>query len=40
MAKALDSAIAKVIAEAKVQTYDMGGSAGTLDVANAIAGYC
>jgi isocitrate/isopropylmalate dehydrogenase len=40
MAKALDEAIAKVIAEAKVQTYDMGGSAGTLDVANAIAAYC
>ena len=40
MAKALDDAIAKVIAEGKVRTYDMGGSAGTLDVANAVAKYC
>jgi isocitrate/isopropylmalate dehydrogenase len=40
MADALDKAIAKVIAEGKVRTYDMGGDAKTLDVANAIAEYC
>jgi 3-isopropylmalate dehydrogenase len=40
MADALDKAIARVIEEAKVRTYDMGGTAGTLDVAKAIAGYC
>jgi len=40
MAKALDSALSKVIAEGKVRTYDMGGSAKTLDVANAVARYC
>lgn len=40
MANALDKAIAKVIAEGKVRTYDMGGDAKTLDVANAVANYC
>jgi 3-isopropylmalate dehydrogenase len=33
----LEGAVATVIAEGKVRTYDMGGSAGTLDMANAIA---
>jgi isocitrate/isopropylmalate dehydrogenase len=36
-AKALDHAIAKVIAEGKVRTYDLGGDSGTLDIARAIA---
>jgi 3-isopropylmalate dehydrogenase len=40
MAKALDGALSKVIAEGKVRTYDMGGSSKTLDVANAVARYC
>ncbi|MDD3828178.1 MAG: isocitrate/isopropylmalate dehydrogenase family protein [Anaerolineae bacterium] len=34
----VEEAVAAVIAEGKVRTYDMGGSAGTLDVARAIAG--
>lgn len=33
----LEGAVAQVIAEGKVRTYDMGGSDGTLDMANAIA---
>jgi len=33
----LEGAVAAVIAEGKVRTYDMGGSHGTLDMANAIA---
>jgi isocitrate/isopropylmalate dehydrogenase len=33
----LEGAVATVIAEGNVRTYDMGGSAGTLDMANAIA---
>ncbi len=36
-ANALYRAIADVIAEGKVRTYDMGGSASTLDVARAVA---
>jgi 3-isopropylmalate dehydrogenase len=36
-AAALEAAIAAVIAEGKVQTYDMGGDSSTLDVANAVA---
>lgn len=36
-ANALEKAIAVVIKEGKVRTYDMGGSSSTLDVANAIA---
>ncbi len=36
-AKALEAAIAAVILEGKVRTYDMGGSSSTLDVANAVA---
>ena len=37
MASRLEAAIARVIAEGKVCTYDMGGKASTLDVAKAIA---
>jgi isocitrate/isopropylmalate dehydrogenase len=37
MANALESAIAKVIRDGKVRTYDMGGAASTLDMAKAIA---
>ena len=36
MATRLESAIARVIAEGKMRTYDMGGNASTLDVAKAI----
>jgi len=36
-AQALEQAIAAVIAEGKVRTYDLGGEAGTLDVARAVA---
>jgi 3-isopropylmalate dehydrogenase len=35
-ATALEQAIAAVIEEGKVRTYDMGGSATTLDVAQAV----
>jgi len=38
-AERLESAIARVIAEGKVRTYDMGGKALALDVARAIAEY-
>jgi len=37
-AGALEQAIADVIAEGKVRTYDMGGDSGTLDMAQAVAG--
>lgn len=37
MADALDKAIAAVIAEGKVRTYDMGGTNTTLEVAQAVA---
>lgn len=37
MATALDEAIAAVIAEGKVRTYDMGGTNTTLEVAQAVA---
>ena len=33
----LEKAIAGVIAEGKVRTYDMGGSSSTLEVAEAVA---
>ena len=36
MAQILETAIAGMIAEGKVRTYDMGGSSSTLDVAHAI----
>ncbi len=35
----LEKAVASVIAEGKVRTYDMGGNAKTLDMANAIAAH-
>ena len=35
----LEAAIAGVIAEGRVRTYDMGGKDSTLDVAKAIADY-
>jgi 3-isopropylmalate dehydrogenase len=37
MAERLENAIADVIREGKVRTYDMGGTSSTLDVANAVA---
>ena len=37
MAQRLESAIAEVIKEGKVRTYDMGGSSSSLDIANAVA---
>jgi isocitrate/isopropylmalate dehydrogenase len=37
-AKRLEEAIAAVIKEGKVRTYDMGGSSTSLDVARAVAG--
>jgi isocitrate/isopropylmalate dehydrogenase len=39
MATRLETAIARVIKEGKVRTYDMGGNDSTLDVAKAIADY-
>jgi 3-isopropylmalate dehydrogenase len=38
-AKQLEAAIARVTAEGKVRTYDMGGKDSTFDVAKAIADY-
>ncbi len=35
----LESAIARVIKEGNVRTYDMGGNSTTLDIAEAVAGY-
>ena len=37
MATRLESAVARVIAEGKVRTYDMGGPASTLEMAKAVA---
>ena len=37
MAQRLEKAIADVILEGKVRTYDMGGESSTIDVANAVA---
>jgi isocitrate/isopropylmalate dehydrogenase len=37
IARALEKAIADVIEEGKVRTYDLGGDSGTLDVARAVA---
>ena len=37
-AKRIEDAVAAVIAEGEVRTYDMGGSATTLEMAEAIAG--
>jgi isocitrate/isopropylmalate dehydrogenase len=39
MSQRLESAIARVVKEGKVRTYDMGGKAGTLDVAREVARY-
>ena len=39
MAMRLEAAIARVIAEGRVRTYDMGGKDSTLDVAKAVAEY-
>jgi 3-isopropylmalate dehydrogenase len=39
MAMCLENAIARVIREGKVRTYDMGGNASTLDMAKAVADY-
>ena len=39
LAARLEDAIARVIAEGRVRTYDMGGDDSTLDVANAVAQY-
>lgn len=36
-ARALETAVAHVIAEGEVRTYDLGGEAGTLDMARAVA---
>jgi isocitrate/isopropylmalate dehydrogenase len=36
-AQAIENAVAEVIREGKVRTYDMGGTASTLDMAQAIA---
>lgn len=38
MAVKLENAVAQVIKEGKVRTYDMGGSASTIEMANAIVG--
>jgi isocitrate/isopropylmalate dehydrogenase len=35
--KALENEVAKVIADGKVRTYDMGGTDSTLDIARAVA---
>lgn len=37
-ANALESAIAAVIAEGRVRTYDLGGTSSTLDIARAVVG--
>ena len=39
MANRLETAIARVISEGKVRTYDMGGKNSTLEVAKAIADF-
>jgi 3-isopropylmalate dehydrogenase len=39
MAARLENAVARVIKEGKVRTYDMGGNASTLDMAKAVADY-
>ena len=36
----LETAVARVIKEGKVRTYDMGGKSSTLDVAKEVARYC
>jgi isocitrate dehydrogenase (NAD+) len=39
-AQAIEDAVAEVVREGRVRTYDMGGSAGTLDLARAVASRC
>jgi 3-isopropylmalate dehydrogenase len=39
-AEMLEQAIARVVAEGKVRTYDMGGSSSTMDVAHEVAKHC
>lgn len=39
-AKTIEGAVAEVVREGKVRTYDMGGESGTLDVARAVAEKC
>jgi isocitrate/isopropylmalate dehydrogenase len=39
-AEALENAVADVIGEGKVRTYDMGGNSTTLEMAEAIAEKC
>jgi len=39
-AQVLENAVGRVIAEGKVQTYDLGGSASTTDVADEVARFC
>ncbi len=39
-ASVLEQAVARVVAEGKVRTYDMGGRSSTLDVADEVAKYC
>jgi isocitrate/isopropylmalate dehydrogenase len=36
-ARAIERAVAEVVARGEVRTYDMGGSAGTMDIARAVA---
>jgi isocitrate/isopropylmalate dehydrogenase len=38
-AQAIQRAVAQVVTRGEVRTYDMGGSAGTMDMARAVAGY-
>jgi 3-isopropylmalate dehydrogenase len=35
----IETAVARVIKEGQVKTYDMGGTASTLDMAKAVAAY-
>ena len=39
-ATTIESAVAEVVREGKVRTYDMGGAAGTLDMARAVGDKC
>jgi len=40
MAERLEAAVAAVIVEGQVRTYDMGGSATTTEMAEAVAAKC
>lgn len=39
MASLLEKAVAKIIKDGKVQTYDMGGQSTSIEVAKAVATY-